>query len=559
MIKSLSSTSINAAITSQQQQNILSIQKNIFDYLPDEALNELLGGYDNDIENLLYSTTATIHSIVNQDKISQVNVEFLPEFNKHFDESLRIGYYNYFKTVCLPEFDQYWRNIEWGNMVQLYDYVCVLASRTSGKSHEMSFALPLWKLYRYRKPVWGQPNNRENALNKRGVLVTNEFSLGKELLKKINDEIISNELIAEVLRPDRVSDLGKESISTKNGALLTLKSFGSSVRGLHPGWIVVDDFLDVSALYSSAQREKFKEIFFAEILPALEPNGKIAVVGTPFSSVDLYNDLKEDKRFVVTEYPAIFPDGRILASDRLTFKKLQEERESLGSIVFAREYLVTPISDSSTIFPWEYLNKAKDPKLSLVMDIESYGAKMDKVMIGCDFAISAGIGADSVVFTAWGAKYGDIDRYYLIGVWKKKGASHNEQVSNIISMDVRYRPNKIVAEDNGFQKILISLSQERGLNNIEPFTTTSGIKKDLYNGLPSLSALFERGQIIMPYGDENSRQVVDWLLNEFNGVTFLEDKGKLESAHGHDDGVMSSFFAITKLREDRSEFKISYV
>jgi len=543
-----------------QYSNILRIQQQIFEYLPPKALKELLSSYDNDLDLLLDSMTDIIHNIANQDKIKVPNnFEFLPNFNQHLEDSLRMFSYNYFKATCLPEFDQYWRNIEWGNLIQLYNYLCIVASRTSGKTYEFDYAYPMWRMYRYRKQIWGKPNNRENQLNQRGVIITNELSLGKEILEKVVSEIKNNELLASVLNVNNKADLGKEAIVTSNGAKVSLRSFGSSARGLHPGWINVDDFLDVSAIYSQKQRDKFKEIFYAEISPALEPGGKLLVVGTPFSVTDLYNDLKNDKKFLVLEYPAIFPDGRMLAPDRLTINKLIDERESSGSIVFAREYLCKPISDSSTIFPWEHLNRAKDTSLTLVQNIESFGVKLDRVVIGCDFAISANIGADSSVFSVWGVKYGEVDRYYLIGLWKMTGATHNVQVSNIVAMNNRFKPNAVRAEDNGFQTVLISLAKERGVKNIEPFTTTSGNKKDLKTGLPSLAALFERGVMIIPYGDEQSRATADWLLGEFNSITFIEDTGKLESSGAHDDGVMSSFIAVTDLRENKSNFKYSTI
>ena len=101
--------------------------------------------------------------------------------------------------------------------------------------------------------------------------------------------------------------------------------------------------------------------------------------------------------------------------------------------------------------------------------------------------------------------------------------------------------------------------QDRGLRNVEPFVTTSGIKKDLYNGLPSLAVLFERGQIQIPYSNEESISIADWLLAEFNMIAFDADKGKLEATSDHDDGVMSSFFAINDLRENRITSRVTFI
>lgn len=47
-----------------------------------------------------------------------------------------------------------------------------------------------------------------------------------------------------------------------------------------------------------------------------------------------------------------------MAPDRYTFEQILAKKEELGTIVFNREYLVVPISDTSTIFPYEYLMRS---------------------------------------------------------------------------------------------------------------------------------------------------------------------------------------------------------
>jgi len=181
-------------------------------------------------------------------------------------------------------------------------------------------------------------------------------------------------------------------------------------------------------------------------------------------------------------------------------------------------------------------------------------------VIGCDFAISGNIGADYSVFSVWGKAVND-GKYYLLNVFRRKGMSHGNQVAQIVSMHNRFHPNVIVAENNGFQRIMIDMIKEKGVTNIEGFTTEANIKRDLYEGLPSLSAMFERGEIKIPYGNEESRNVFDWLCGEFNSITMHEDTGKLESTSDHDDGAMSTFFAITNLRERKTSgsFKVHYI
>ena len=63
----------------------------------------------------------------------------------------------------------------------------------------------------------------------------------------------------------------------------------------------------------------------------------------------------------------------------------------------------------------------------------------------------------------------------------------------------------------------------------------------------------------MPYGNDDTRKLVDIMFGEFNSIAFNSKKGTLESASGHDDICMSSFMAIQDLRENKSVAIIDYM
>ena len=90
------------------------------------------------------------------------------------------------------------------------------------------------------------------------------------------------------------------------------------------------------------------------------------------------------------------------------------EKDSLGSLVFSREYLVVPISDDATIFPYDILMRSTIgmETIDLVENIDSYPIKLRKVVVGCDFAKSANVGADYTVYSVWGVD--TMDNYYLL-------------------------------------------------------------------------------------------------------------------------------------------------
>lgn len=543
-----------------QESYVNNYVEEILKSLPPKAVQELLSGYENDLEKLLISMKEQVSIVTNMDRTIDIEkLEYLSNVEQSMDLSLRKLSYNYFKTTMLPSFRQGWRNLEWGNLFQLYPYNGLLASRGSGKSFEGCFAFTIWRLYSYDRPTTFIRDSIDNMNRQETCIITNNETLGKKHIARIISEFEQNDLLKEKINPNGKAKLAATSITTETGSILHLRTKDSMIRGLHVGAIICDDLPDESSLYSQDQREKLHEVFYGSITPCVEPYGYLCVLGTPYSPADIYGDLKKDARFRVFEYPAIFPDGQLLAPDRLTFKKLTEERLSLGTMVFNREYLVVPIADTATIFPYEYLKRSIRgmENIGFANDIESFPIKLVRVVMGCDFAISGNVGADYTVYTVWGIDANGL--IYLIALFRMQGASHDLQVNKILEWNARFKPNKIICEANGFQRILAGMAKERGLVNIEEFTTTEGNKKDLHLGLPSLSALFEGARLRVPYGNDDTRKLVDIMFGEFNSIAFNSKKGTLESASGHDDICMSSFMAIQDLRENKGVAIIDYM
>lgn len=547
-------------LTNNQLIYLYNAVDNIIERLPERALNQLLEGYGNDVDTMLremvYQSEKALYLGRTMDSES---LSYVDNVKASMDNTLKILSLNYFITTMLPKFRLGWRNIEWSNLTQLYPWSCYLCARASGKSYQWSYAFILWRLWSYTRPTAYRQDTTDNANRKETCYITNTFTLAKVQIAKVTEEIEANDLIKEKLNPYNKASIGETAIKTETGSTLHVRGKDSMIRGLHVGACLCDDMPDESSLYSDEQREKLKELLKGTIEPIVEPYGYFLVTGTPYSSApnELYQVLKADKRFYCFEYPILFPDGRPLAPDRYTFEQILDKKEELGTIVFNREYLVVPISDTSTIFPYEYLMRSiiGMETIRFASSIDDFPFKLTRVHIGVDFAVSGNIGADYTVYSVWGKDA--MDNYYLLYYYRKRGMSHNEQVDKIVQLDRLFHPNKIRCEANGFQSILSGLAKERGLKNIEPFTTTEGNKKDLYTGLPSLSAMFERGQIKCPYAMGETRQAVDLMFGEFSSITFRSDNGKLEAASGHDDVVMANFLAINSLREDDKEVQVS--
>lgn len=549
----------NQILTYSQLQTIYKTTDEIFENLDELALNDLFSGEEQDVEKLLNIIIEEIAGALYTTKgpIKNFSFGYLDKFSSNLDESLKKLVFNYFVLTCLPEFELNWHHLEWGNLVQMYQYLCIIAARDHSKSFTFSKAYPLWKLYRYTKGGNFKNTSRELIMSKKGMLITSEFTLGKDFLAGIREEIEENSILKEKLFPGKNSgEWGMSDIKCKNGAELQIKSVESRIRGRHPHWMVVDDMLEDFVLYSSEMREKYKTFFHSVLMNAIVPGGQVVLIGTPFHEKDLYADLKTKKSWKVFEYPAIFPDGTILWENRYNFKALLEKRESQGSIIFSREILCKPISSESTIFPYHILEKSfvGMSEYTLVKNYYSHPQKFNKISVGCDFAISSEIGSDFTVYTVLGLD--DFGYYWLLYMYRERGASYNKQISVLKEINSNFQPNIIFGEDNAFQKVMIQMAKDAGLPIVGHTTGTN--KFDLRNGLPGLAVLFEQGKIKLPRGDQNSKDITDILISELSSITWKES-GKLESVSEHDDTGISLWLAIKAINYVNESFSYDFI
>lgn len=532
--------------TPMHRLECLNVVDEIIEELDERGINELLEGSEGDldfvIDNLVRDTFEVMYT-------GKTDIDFSPKYTNRLSESieetLRTRNLTYFITSVMPDFQLSWHHLEWGDLVHRYRKLCIEAARDHGKSFYFSNAYAAWQLYKYARPKGTVFSARPTKSNSnRGYLFSFSLQQSVDLMEILKGTIESNDILRQRLFPDSKQSgaWASTNIVCKNGARLTCKGFGSSVRGAHPFWIVVDDGLKDNVIYSQLQRQKSIDYFHSVIMNMLVPGGQIVVVGTPFHASDLYGDLKNKKGWFVIEYPAIFPDGRILWPQRWSFFDLLDKRASQGNIIFSRENLCRPITNEASIFPLKVLERSllRMENYVLVRNRDDFPMKFNKVVTGCDFAISANVGSDYTVFTTWGVDDETGERW-LLNFHRQKGMTFNEQMQVLRGINARFRPDTMILEQNTFQQIFVQESDRQGLPVVGH---TTGIDKyDLKTGWPGLAIDFERGKIHIPTGDEYSRNVKDLIFSDLGSVAFT-DKG-LESVGEHDD--ISSSFWLAKL------------
>lgn len=516
----------------------------IIETLDDRALIEIFEGGSNDIDKILSGMYEDIYSTL---YTGNRDIDFMPKYPEHLSENieeiLRCNNITYFITSVMPDFQMSWHHLEWGDLVHHHNKLCIEAARDHGKSYYFSNAYAIWQLYRYSPPKVQQFSKRPSKSNSnRGFLFSFSLQQAVDLIEILKGTIEGNDTLRERLMPANTKEgaWASTNIVCKNGARLTGKGFGSSVRGAHPYWIIVDDGLKDNVIYSQLQRQKSIDYFHSVIMNMLVPGGQIIVVGTPFHANDLYGDLKTKKGWFVIEYPAIFPDGRILWPQRWSFRDLLDKKNTQGNIIFSRENLCRPIVSDSSIFPLSILKRGlvRMENYTLVSSRDDFPIRFAKVVTGCDFSISANVGADYFCFSTFGID--EDNGMWLLNMKLGKGKTYDEQLQILKGINVRFRPDVMVFESNVFQQIFTEGATKYGMPVVPH--NTGAEKNDLSKGWMQISVLFERGLMHIPHGDKYSQDIKDIIFEQLGSVAFT-DKGGLESVGSHDDCCSSMWLA----------------
>ena len=200
------------------------------------------------------------------------------------------------------------------------------------------------------------------------------------------------------------------------------------------------------------------------------------------------------------------------------------------------------------------LKECFSERLHIVNNIHSTQKNYKRVVIGCDFAMSANVAADYSVFTVLGVT--DNDHYDILHIWRKQGSTYDEQVGAIKTLYTNFDADTVLCEDNGMQKIFVQLLNDAGVPATGQ-TTTAQSKYDLLKGIPHMQALFEQGRIHIPRGNQHSIDMTDMLVSELTQFTWDVDKGKIQGVGTHDDLPMSLWIAISATKV--GSFNFSFI
>ncbi|MCH8806886.1 MAG: hypothetical protein IH986_12455 [Planctomycetes bacterium] len=396
--------------------------------------------------------------------------------------------------------------------------VARVAPRGHAKSTCAAFAYPLWCIC--------EQKCRNIAI------LTHESSLAKQFVRDIRNELESNEAILakygnlcadetppERQPPDAAKEITPKStpktrkrsrpkwtesyFTTSTGITVQARGTGAGFRGTRsgphrPDLIICDDIEKDEHVETPEGRRKLENWFRRVLMPALAPRGRIFVLGSLIHYDSLLTNLCDRKRFARWDYKVYRalearPNGDgtfslvALWPARWPVRRLQIERERVGTLAFEQEYQANPIDDSQRVFKPEWLRrydpeKLDERKLTTLMAVDPATG----IQGGDFFAIWVGsVERDTgIIYT----RELTIDRIGIV-----------EQVRRIIAAFERWKPVRIGIETTAYQVALKDVLDEHSRKQriYMPIVALKTITNKLAR-IEGTSPLYENGTFRLP-------------------------------------------------------------
>lgn len=394
--------------------------------------------------------------------------------------------------------------------------------RQHGKTTLVSEGYNVWRLWREYDWNFGLTSSS---------LQTQSYKIMDEIQKVIMD----NEALKHLVPTNRSETWNKGEINTTNGNKLTVLPFTDSALGTSLNLLIVDDLLRDSDITQEEIKNKFFTIFFPMVHAR---KGQIVFVGTPKTVDDLFYILSNDKTWVGKKWQAVITDEsgkwiKPLWERTYSIELLSNIRNTVGSLIFDREYMCNPTAGSSSLFKEEILKKRSSLELSQKREGFSY-------YLGCDIALSEKAQADFSVFTV--IERDNFANLRVVKIERYKGMETKDQIERIRRLHIDFDFRKILIEDVGLSmgmaKEITNDVPENPLRNVADKFSTRHANKELL--VSRLEAVLSSGTLTLLDNEI--------LLSELRNFGIKKDRktGKqtYESLGGHDDCVMSLGLAV---------------
>lgn len=334
--------------------------------------------------------------------------------------------------------------------------------------------------------------------------IRTHFEQNEDLLRIFGDWKTSKDNVWS----DREFTVNKRNIIKKEATVTALGASGA-VISKHFDIIIGDDLVGLENARTERQRANLIEWFYSSLIPTLEPDGEIHILGTRYNPLDLYEDLIKSGNYTVNIQKAIQVVNGIECSlweSKFTIEKLKQIRAESGKIIFNMQYQNDTELAKGKIFKAKYFKYYEEYKLDYdfqtakirIKNAEGIDTwKKVKVYMGADLAISEKENEDNDYFVLMMIGVDDEKNVYVLEYVKER-FSFNSQLNTIISYGRNKYPmvERIGVETVAYQK---SLAQELRRLSLLPIININ-TSKDKVTRAMRRSANFENGKVFFRDG-----------------------------------------------------------
>jgi len=335
----------------------------------------------------------------------------------------------------------------WWDLIEEHDNLLIKAARGHMKSRTLLLKMVDWIVKNH---------------NERIIIISKKEKKASELLTEIEKHIEKPDSPIHYLMPENPDTWSKSEMTidrelSSGDPTLSAAGIMSSITGKRASKIILDDIITLENVSTKHRRDKVKKRFNKEILPMLEPSGKLIVLGTPKHQDDLYSDLESREIFTCFNFPAEYPNKPQDYHDNLydnpdnvlwypywDKQALHNEKYKIGSRSYAEEYLLDLSQVEGGLIHKEWLEFYGGP----------VGGELDYA-IGVDPSIGESEMSDytAIVVSARQEETGNI---YILdmdaGRWESQ-----ERMAHIRQMYNAYDQSTVYVEESSMSKDFISM------------------------------------------------------------------------------------------------------
>lgn len=310
--------------------------------------------------------------------------------------------------------------------------------------------------------AWEIVNKRQRFV----LLVSDTYSQATLFLEALKAEFESNERLREFYG-EMTSKNWSESEIIANGVMVKAIGAGMKVRGLkyrdsRPTLVLVDDLENDELVENKDRREKLERWFNGALVPSLDKDGRVVIIGTILHYDSLLAKMLDDGKYKEYEkrtYRAII-DGKALWPEHLSIEEIEKIKkeyiEKGQASLFYSEYMNDPIDRESQEFKRENFQYRTWDELNRLQT---------KGYLTIDTAISEKTSGD---YTGFALTFVDRENKWTVKAWHER-LSPKALIDKIFDLYQAFRIDTIGIEKTIYlQAIKPFLDDECRLRNVFP-------------------------------------------------------------------------------------------